>query len=326
VNRLCATALVAVSLLAQETTIRTTVPLVVLPATVTDKQGNYLAGLKAADFTLLDDGRPRPVHVDDADLDVRPLSLAIVVQTNDLSRSAVAKLVKTGELVADGVMGANGQAAVVSFDDRVRVLQEFTPDAVPIASAFRRITGNRYRRARTVDGVNKALDLIAGQPLPRRAALLVIGESRDRGSEGRLDDLLERIQSTDVTVYGLTYSAFLTPFTVKAGEYTPPENSCELPLFLVGLCYAGEAARLAKANTVEALVAATGGRHLAFETLSKLEADLLGVSQEIHSRYTLSFEPDPNRKAGFHRVEITVNGRPDAVVRARRSYWSGAVQ
>ena len=31
-------------------------PLVVLPATVTDKQGNYLAGLKAADFTLLDDG------------------------------------------------------------------------------------------------------------------------------------------------------------------------------------------------------------------------------------------------------------------------------
>jgi VWFA-related protein len=307
-----------------ETIIRTNVPLVVLPATVTDRLGNYLTGLKASDFIVLDDGKPRPVHVDDADLDIRPLALVVVIQTNDISRSALAKIVKTGTLIADGVMGANGEVAIVGFDDGVTLLQDFTNDSGRISSAFHKIAGAPKRRARMIDGVNKGLDLIATRPAPRRAALLVIGESRDRGSKGNLDDLLRRIQSTDVTVYGLTYSAFLTPFTVKSSEYKPPDTSCELPLFLVGLCYAGEAARLAKANTVEALVVGTGGRHLAFETLAKLEADLLGLSEDIHSRYTLSFSPDAAQPPGFHRVDVKVKDRPDAVVRARQSYWLAA--
>lgn len=42
--------LATVLLLAQSSTIRTTVPLVVVPTTVTDGRGHYVDGLKAADF------------------------------------------------------------------------------------------------------------------------------------------------------------------------------------------------------------------------------------------------------------------------------------
>ena len=288
--------------MAQETTIRTRVPLVVLPTGVSNSNGQPLPGLTAADFIILDDGKSRPVFVEDADLDLRPLALVVVVQTSDISQPVVAKLSRNGALIADGVMGANGQVAVVGFDEKVKVLQEFTSDSGSIAQTFRTLKAAKYKNGRMIDGVRKGLDLIDALGTPRRAALLIVGESRDRGSKVSLDDLLERLQSSDVTVYGLTYSAFLTAFTIKSGEYVPPDRTCELPLFLVGLCYAGEAARLAKKNTVEALVAATGGRHLAFETLSKLEQDLLGVSEDLHSRYTLSFTPDPNQTPGCHRV------------------------
>ena len=66
-------------LMAQETTIRTRVPLVVLPTGVSNSNGQPLPGLTAADFIILDDGKSRPVFVEDADLDLRPLALVVVI-------------------------------------------------------------------------------------------------------------------------------------------------------------------------------------------------------------------------------------------------------
>jgi VWFA-related protein len=46
---------------APEVTIRTRTQLVLVPVVVTDKSGKHLTGLKQADFSLLEDGKPRPV-------------------------------------------------------------------------------------------------------------------------------------------------------------------------------------------------------------------------------------------------------------------------
>lgn len=88
--------LAAVGLSAQDTTIRTTVPIVVLPVTVTDGQGHFNYGLQSSDFLLLDNCKPLPVRVDDPDSGVAPPRLAILVQTSDLSDSALLKIRKTG--------------------------------------------------------------------------------------------------------------------------------------------------------------------------------------------------------------------------------------
>jgi len=39
-------------------------PLVVLPVAVYDKSGHLVDNIDANDFVVLDDGRPRPAHVD----------------------------------------------------------------------------------------------------------------------------------------------------------------------------------------------------------------------------------------------------------------------
>jgi hypothetical protein len=121
-----------------------------------------------------------------------------------------------------------------------------------------------------------------------------------------------KIQRTGVTIYSLTYSAYLTPFTTRASEYSPPSGS----IFT-------ELTRLPKKNTVEALTTATGGRQMKFETKSKLENDLIRLGTEIHSRYLVSFTPDPAQTPSFHHLEVRIKDRPDAVVRARPGYWAG---
>ena len=50
--------LCAIACAAQESTFRTTVPIVLAPTTVTDRHGKYINGLSPDDFTLLDDGLP----------------------------------------------------------------------------------------------------------------------------------------------------------------------------------------------------------------------------------------------------------------------------
>src|SRR5256885_17017559 len=84
----------AFPLLGQDTTIRTAVPLAVLPASVTDRHGKSIDGLTATDFVLLDDSRPKPIHVDVIDSELPPIALAVLVQTSDRSLSALAKIRK----------------------------------------------------------------------------------------------------------------------------------------------------------------------------------------------------------------------------------------
>jgi VWFA-related protein len=301
----------------QPPTIRTTIPLVTVPVSVADQRGGFIYGLNSSDFLLLDDGRARPVRVDIVDSGLAPIALVTLVQTNDISLSALAKIRKVGAMIPEAVVGANGEAAVLAFDDHIRVAQGFTTDADAISKAFRDFKPADNMGARMIDAVDEALKLLATRPGPRRANILIIGESRDRGSEEKLTDLIPKIQRTGVTIYSLTYSAYVTPFTIKPEEYQPTGGG---PLQAVT-----EIARLRKQNTVAALTDATGGRRFRFEIKSKLENDLIRLGTEIHSRYLISFTPDLNQAPRFHHLQVRIKNHPEAVVRARPGYWAAQI-
>jgi hypothetical protein len=50
----------------------------------------------------------------------------ILVQTSDLSNSALIKIRKTGAMIQQAVLGAKGEAAVLTFSDDVTLVQNFT--------------------------------------------------------------------------------------------------------------------------------------------------------------------------------------------------------
>ena len=314
--------LFATGLFAQGPTIRTNVPLVVIPVSVTDERGHFVYDLVPSDFVVFDNGQSRSVRVDDPDSITAPLDLVVLIQTSDLSNSALLKIKKVGTMIQAAVVGANGEAAVVTFADQVTTVQSFTSSADAIGGSFRGLQSVKTRKGRLLDAVAKGLDMLANKPKAARSALLIVGESKDRGSETKLEDLLPAIQRSGVTIYSLAYSAYLTPFTTKASEYSPPEGGHGWILDSIS-----EAVHATKQDTCKALTGATGGRQLKFETQSKLENDLIRLGSEMHSRYIVSFTPAQELQGGFHKIAVEISGRPQLHVQARPGYWvnTGAI-
>lgn len=312
----CASITFAVScLFAQENTIQTTVPIVVLPVTVTDGTGHFAYGLQPSDFILLDNGNPRRIHVDDPDSGLAPPRIAILIQTSDISDSALLKIRKTGAMIQQAVLGAKGEAAVLTFADTVNVLQDFTSDPDRISDAFRFLQTADTDHGRMLDAVAKALDMFSNASPPAASSILIIGENKDRGSETKLNTLLPRLERFPVTIDTLVYSVYLTAFTTKGSEYNPPDSG--------GLIKAiTETARLGKKNMSAALTSATGGESFRFETQSKLENNLIHLGTQVRSRYLVSFTPEQQQPASFHSIQVKIKGHPQLSVRTRPGYWS----
>lgn len=300
---------------AQETTLRTTVPLVQVPVSVTNKAGQFIYGLTANDFVLLDDGHAVPVRVDDPVAVIAPLAVVVAVQVTDISDSALLKIKKVGSMIGQAVVGANGLAAVITYSDQVSVLQQLTADDDALSKSFLQLKSVPTRNGHMLDAVAKAIDMLRTRPVGARSAIVIIGESKDRGSKANLTSILPDLQRSGATVYCIEYSAFLTPLTTKATEYTAPEGGRGWILDSIT-----ETVHAMKQDTGKILTASTGGRTLKFETKSKLENDLIRLGTDIHSRYMLSFTPAKSEE-NFHHIIVEVKNRPDLTIHARPGYW-----
>jgi VWFA-related protein len=299
---------------AQDTTIRTRVNLVVTPVTVTDRQGHFVDGLQEPDFAVLDNGRPQNVRMDTWDVALTPISLVILVQATEVSGPALAKIRKVGSLIEPLITGERGEAAILSFTDEIHSLQDFTHDAGRIGTAFRKLkTGGD--QARAIDAVAEAIERLRGRPENSRKIVLLISESRDRGSKASLAEVLQSAQRSNVIIYPLTFSVHATAWTAKPEDAPSTDGGGLLAVFV-------ELARLGKTNTAEAMARFTGGRRISFLTQRGLEADISRLGEELHSQYVLSFAPTQSEgDTDFHSLEVRVKGWADLLIQARPGYW-----
>jgi VWFA-related protein len=332
------------ALLAQDSQFESRSRLVLVPVTVTDKQGRTVDGLEAADFTVLDNGRAQRITVDGIDTGVAPVALTIAVQSSGISAAVLDKVRKIGNMIGPLVTGERGCAGVVSFAERVTWLQECTADADALNQALRKLVPGDKKAGRMLDAVNSAIDHLGRVPNSRRVMLL-ISESKDRGSESKLADVAQAAQVAGVTVYAATYSAFTTPFTSKAPSTVPgmhdpisvvpnpqktvdglpaqlpdprlisPQNSVDM----IGTFE--ELARLGKTDTTQALTAGTGGIKLSFTRQRGLEEAIQKLGAELNSQYVISFAPN-TPDPGYHKLEVRVMRDSELRIRARPGYWT----
>jgi VWFA-related protein len=316
VPRPLAAVLTVVTLLAQEPTIRTNVPLVLAPVTVSDSKGNSIDGLQPDDFVLRDDGvLQTQFDMDTSDTVAVPMAIVIAIQSSGISQPALEKIHRVGGMIQPLVSGEKGQAAVLAYDEELRVLQDFTRDSDKINGAFEIIEGRTIKTGKLIDAVAKGVEMLQTRPENYRRVLLILGESRDRGSKMKLDRAIEAAQRAGVAVYPITYSAQATAWTAK------PQDNPPLPMEPDYMGALKELARLGTGNAADALARSTGGRHLSFARLQGLEEAIARLGQELHSQYLLSFVPAPSKNKGYHTILVGVKGHPGAVIRARPGYW-----
>ncbi len=317
---------------------KSTVPLVVAPTTVTDSKSRYVDGLTPDDLILYDNNVRQRIQMDWMTF---PIDLVVAVQTSENSGAVIDKLGGSGILFSALLAADAGETAVISFSDTVKVHQDFTsnPDAVTRALRMLRKEGSN---ACMLDALEKALVMLEHRAPGRRRIILMVAERRDRASETRLADVIERVQRLNAAVYWLTYSPWLEPFTVrpKTAEDLKPEAerikvrqcaACPPPddtpvppdLGPGGFVYAlGELFRLHRPDLSNLFTATTGGRNLSFLKKGALEHAIQLVGEEVHRQYILTFEPRGGEPGKFHSIRVVVKGRPDLQVKTREGYWA----
>ncbi len=289
-----------------------TVHLVVAPATVTDRGGHYVDGLGEKDFLLRDNGEHRDVNVD---VSYFPISLVVAVQSSSFCAAALNKIHHVGSLFEPLVTGEQGEVAVVSFDQEVRLALPFSSDSTRLSATLAGIQPGE-EASRMVDAIARSVELLAARPARNRKVILLIGEAKDRSSKTKLADVVSAAERENVSIYPVTYSPYTTAFTATAGT-VPPPSWAGINLIAIQR----EIVRLAKRNTADAFASMTGGRRFSFTRQRGLEDAIGRLGEELHSQYLLSFTVNPESETRYHAIEVEVAGRPELAVRTRPGYW-----
>ena len=316
---------------------------VLAPVLVYGRDGSFVNGLQPSQFHLIDNGKEQNIHVDVA---FQPISLVILVQAN----SAVAKMLpainKIGNLIGPLILGAQGEAAVIAYDQRIRTLQEFTSDADKITQAVRKIAPGSGA-SHMIDATEQAIFMLSHRAPNRRRIILHIGETRDIGSQARGRETLTGMTLHNIVFYSVDMSRVVEKLTapreaprpdpLPPAMYPLPSNVPATPNTVMqtsaGAAATGNAAefdprqiyRNAKAsfkrNPVEIFAGGTGGTQFSFYRHNGLEDAIQRIGEQLHSEYLISYSPNNKLEAGFHQISVYVSSPLAKRIQVRPGYW-----
>lgn len=322
---------------------------VLVPTTVYDpSQRGYVNGLSVQDFTLYDNDKEQRIN---SDFSYEPLSLVVCVQANSAVEAMIPKLKTIGVLMHGLITGETGDVAVLAFDHRLRLLQDWTNDPDILDDSMQKLTAGSST-ARTIDAVLEAGRMLKQHDPEnrRRRVILMISQGYDKGSEARTEETLRQMQFDNIVVYAVDISKMAsalmkTPDTSSrplAGGI-PPEaihsiNGTNTPTSVLQNHPGGNALNvvppiwrsikdLFKLPPDQAFTRMTGGRVYSFARQKGLEEAITDIGANLHSQYLLSYSPNNQTEPGFHKIRVVVN-HPGLVIEARQGYYwgGGAIQ
>lgn len=335
-------------LLAQEQSVDSNDPLfrqavnvVVVPTTITDKNGDHVDGIGPREFRLFDNGKQQDIRVDIAFV---PISLVIAVQADAAADPVLPTIRRVGSAIQGLITGENGQAAVVAFDHRIRVMQDFTSDYLKVNDALKQINAGSSS-SRLLDAVVESARMLRHRPKNERRVILLVSETRDKSSETKLREALLAAQLQDITVYTANMSRLVTALAAKTPVPRPdpipatarhlPAGAPQTPTAVANYTGTGSVIPLFVEifkgvkgifidNPSEKLTEYTGGKEYNFKTQSDLEEVIRKIGYDLHSQYIISYNPNNKLEGGFHEIKVEV-GRPDLRIRTRPGYWLAGV-
>lgn len=308
-----------------------------VPVTVRDRDGRLVRGLTQVDFQLLDEGIPQPIALD---ITEHPISLVVAIQADSTAREVLPTVQKAASLFTPLIAGETGEIAVLAFDHRIQVLSPFTSNADEVKVAFAKLKPGSSQH-HLDDAAMEAVRMLKVRGKDRRKVLVLISETRDKGSAVNPRDVLTEVEFANVQIYPVEMNHFINQMTTQAEpnrpKALPPEGRAPLPM---GIMQTGttdaqtnmgnwapifpEIFALVKGvfidNSLEVYSRFTGGREQNFVSVRGLEDAVAQIGEELHSQYMLTFRPT-NPRGGYHPITVNVTAAANLKISTRTGYW-----
>ena len=303
---------------------------VLAPVLVFDRSHNYVNGLQPDQFRLYDNGKEQ--NLTSVDVTYTPISMVVAIQANAEADKILPQVNKIGAMLKPIILGDQGEAAVIAYDHRVRLLQPFSNDADDITRAVKSIKAGSTS-CRTIDAVEQSVFQLSHRDKNRRRILLMIGEGRDGGSQARARETLEKLQLANVAVYWIDMSHIIGKLTAPPPDPRPdamPPAARPLPGGVPSTPttsdqaygtngYSADAVPLMleifkdvknifKVSTATAYTKGTGGNQFSFATSKGLETAISEIGDQLHSQYLITYSPNNKSDGGFHKISVEVIG------------------
>jgi Ca-activated chloride channel homolog len=310
--------------------------LVSVPVIISDRNGRYIAGLKAADFTVYKDSIKQEIAF--FATEEEPLNVALLLDTSRSTESVLDEIKdRAKEFLKQ--LKPQDRAMVVTFDYDVHVLTRLTSDRKALEQAIKNAEIGEYVGTTLRDAVFEVFDRHFKQVTGRKAIILLT-DGKDHGSEVTTDELLEAAEESDTMIYSIFYTTNQPNFRMRdrrpfprdtPGGFPPIERRRRFPLMSEPV---QEFQRFPDRNQrrrrraeqneraeefLEELSNVSAGR-LYRSDIGDLKKNFALIADELRHQYRLGFYPDGEKQAGMlHKLRVEV-ARQDAVVRARRNY------
>jgi Ca-activated chloride channel family protein len=319
--------------------IRVNTTLVTLPVSVMDRDGRYIPNLRKEDFRLWEDGVEQNVALFSS-VD-KPFSVVLMLDTSGSTRFRLEEI-QDAAITFVNQLRQDDRVMVVSFDDQVRVLSEFTSDRSRLRNAIQRTEpGDGTRLYDAVDMVmNQRLNGVDG-----RKAIVLFTDGVDTTSRhASYASNVRDAEELDALIYPVQYGT-----TDQAGGgggsgwpnsgRWPNSNGDVLGQILGGVFGRGGGGGGGRRSRgggggggggrhdselatryLHELAERTGARTYEADSTQNLSSAFANIAEELRRQYTLGYYPKSPAQAGQRRqIKVRVD-QPNLAVRTRDSY------
>lgn len=267
--------------------VRVNTELVVLNITVTDAAGQYVPGLRLADFKVFEDGKEIPAQlISSFSVHEAPFASVVLLDTSS-SMEVRLSLARSAAIRFLDRLRDEDVAAVYNFGSKVERVQEFSTgrDLAPMAFGLRAKGMTRLN-----DAIVDAAQALAARPEMRKA-IVILSDGMDTSSRASSDKAVESALGIGATIYAVDMSA--------SGNGSNNQQS---------------------AAVLKHFADKSGGRFVGTPGGPALRDAFASIADELGHQYTIAYKPlNQTRDGKWRKLEVKVS-QPELKVRTRKAY------
>ncbi len=257
------------------------------------RDGKPVTTLDSEDFVVLDNGVAQEHEL--VDIEAVPMSTLLVLDASGSVRGSKLRHLRGAAHAFIEGLKIEDEAGLLMFSHRLDLRKRLDNDFADL----RRVLNQRVEGGFTAlnDALFAGLKLLesgTGRPL-----LLLFTDGIDNASWIREPDLLDAVRASDAVIYAV---GVFSASGVYQGNRLVSDSSQDGRHFL------------------ERLAESTGGQTWFTESTVALKDIYLRILAEMETRFLLTYQPQDISQAGWHEIEVKVEGYKVSEVRARSGY------